>query len=114
MDSDRHRAPRVLFAALIDLTDMQSGRHLAALTKNLSLSGCSVKTMTPFPEGAKVRLRIWHSGLNFISMGRVVYSRPSSRMGIVFTAMLPGSQPVLEGWLANLRRLNRSADVAPR
>jgi ABC-type Na+ transport system ATPase subunit NatA len=64
MYSERFRAPRHLFVALIDLSDIQSEKHLAALTKDLNLLGCFVETASPFPEGAKVRLRIWHAGAN--------------------------------------------------
>jgi len=44
--------------ALIDLTEVATGRHLAALTFDLNQSGCSVKAATLFPEGSKIRLRI--------------------------------------------------------
>ena len=90
--------------ALIDLTDIQSERLLATLTNDLSLFGCSVKTETPFPEGAKVRLRISHAGVNFIAMGKVAYSQPGLGMGIAFAAIEPNSQSVLDAWLTSLRK----------
>ncbi len=100
----RHRAPRYLFVALIDLTDIQSEKRLAALTSDLSLLGCYVKTLTPFPEGTKVRLRIWHSAVNFVALGKVAYSRPNSGMGIAFITIEPSSLTVLDVWLADLRK----------
>lgn len=103
MHFDRHRAPRHSFVALIDLTDMQSEKHLAALTRDLSLFGCHVKTVTPFPVGTKVRLRISHAAANFMAIGKVAYSRPGSGMGIAFITIDPSSQLVLDVWLANLR-----------
>jgi PilZ domain len=103
MQPERHRAPRRLFEAHIDLTDIQSEKHVAALTKDLSLFGCSVKTVTPFPEGTKVRLRIWYAGVNFAAGGKVVYSRPDWGMGIAFTAIEPSSMAILDTWLASLR-----------
>lgn len=90
--------------ALIDLTDIQSEKRLATLTNDLSLFGCSVKTETPFPEGAKVRLRISHAGVNFIALGKVAYSRPNSGMGIAFITIEPRSLEFLDLWLANLRK----------
>jgi hypothetical protein len=90
--------------ALIDLTDIQTEKRLAALTKDLSLFGCSVKTVTPFPEGSIVRLRITHAGVNFVGLGKVAYSRPGSGMGIAFTAVEPSSLSVLDAWLAALRK----------
>jgi hypothetical protein len=88
--------------ALIDLTDFQSGKRLAALTKDLSRFGCCVKTATPFPDGIKVRLRIWHAGMNFVARGRVAHSRPDSGMGIAFITIEPGSMPILDTWLRYL------------
>ncbi len=67
----------------------------------MSLFGCSVKIETPFPEGTRVRLRISHAGTNFIAIGKVVYSRPSSGMGIAFTTIEPSSIPILDAWLAS-------------
>jgi hypothetical protein len=65
MQPERHRAPRHSFVAGIDLTDLESEKHLAAHIKDLNLLGCYVETVTPFPEGTKVRLRISHAGTNF-------------------------------------------------
>jgi PilZ domain len=103
MNSERHRATRRSFVALIDLTHIQSDRHLAALTQNLSLSGCCVKTVNPFPAGIEVRLRIWHAGVNFHAEGKVAHSQPNLGMGITFTEIEPGSLPILDTWLASLR-----------
>ena len=103
MYSERLRAPRHSFVAVIDLINIQSDRHLAALMRDLSLSGCSVKTETPFPKGAKVWLRILHAGVNFHAEGKVAYSRTDSGMGIAFTAIEASGMPILDSWLAHLR-----------
>jgi hypothetical protein len=68
----------------IDLTDLQSEKHLAAHIKDLNLLGCFVETVTPFPEGTKVRMRISHAGMNFSAIGKVAYSRPNSGFAFAF------------------------------
>jgi hypothetical protein len=103
MYSERLRIPRHSFVALIDLTDNQSHRHVAALTKDVSLSGCCVVTVDPFPIDTKVRLRIWHAGVNFYAGGKVAYSQPKTGMGIAFTAIEASSIQILDAWLAHLR-----------
>lgn len=103
MHFERRRAPRHPFVALINLTDIQSEKHLAALTKDLSLFGCSVETVTPFPEGTKVRLSISNSGVNLIAGGKVVYSQPDWGMRIAFISIEPSSLAILDAWLARLR-----------
>ena len=88
----------------IDLTDLESENHLAAHITDLNLLGCFVETVTPFPEGTKVRLNISHAGMNFSAIGKVAYSRPNSGMGIAFITIEPSSLPVLDVWLAGLRK----------
>jgi hypothetical protein len=104
MHSERHRAPRHQFMARIELTDMQSEKHVSGHTKDLSLFGCFAETVDSFPEGTKVRLTISRGETHLVAQGRVTYSRPSSGMGIAFTTVEPSSLPVLDGWLAGLRK----------
>jgi hypothetical protein len=104
MISERHRAPRHQFIARIELTDMKSEKHISGQTKDLSLFGCFVETVTPFPEGTKFRLRISRGETHLDAEGRVSYSRPGSGMGIAFTMVEMNSLPVLDNWLADLRK----------
>jgi hypothetical protein len=90
--------------ASIEVTDVQTEKHFAAHTKDLSVFGCFVETATPFPENTKVRLRITRGGVNLVAQGKVAYSRPNSGMGIAFTSVEPGSVSVLDAWLASLRK----------
>jgi PilZ domain len=90
--------------ARIELTDMESEEHISGRTKDLSLFGCFVETVTPFPEGTKVRLKISRGETHLVAQGKVTYSRPSSGMGIAFITIEPSSLPVLDVWLADLRK----------
>lgn len=88
----------------IQVTDIATGKLVAAHTEDLSMFGCFVETTAPFPAGTKVRLRISHAGANFAGQGTVIYLRPSIGMGIAFTSIEPSSLPVLDIWLENLRK----------
>lgn len=90
--------------ARIELIDIQSEKHISGHTRDLSLFGCFVETVTPFPERTEARLRISHAGVNFVARGKVAYSRPNLGMGIAFTAIEPSSLPVLDAWLESLRK----------
>jgi PilZ domain len=103
MFTPQRAAPRHLFLAPIQLTDVQSEKQLAAHTKDLNLFGCFVETMSPFPQGTKVRLRISRANAHVTALGRVANSRPNAGMGIIFITIEPSSFPVLDGWLASLR-----------
>ena len=90
--------------ASVQLADLQSEKQLAAHIANLSLLGCFVETVTPFPEGTNVRLKISHASVNFIAIGKVAYSQPQSGMGVAFTTIEPSNVPILDAWLENLRK----------
>jgi hypothetical protein len=96
-------APRHLFLAPVQLTDVQSEKQLAAHTKDLNLFGCFVEAVSPFPQGTKVRLRISRAGAHVTALGKVANSRPNAGMGIAFITIEPSSFPVLDGWLASLK-----------
>jgi hypothetical protein len=78
-------------------------KHLAAHTEDLSVFGCFIEIVDPFPAGTKVRVRISHAGANFTAQGTVAYSQQNDGMGITFTSIEPSSLSVLDLWLANLR-----------
>lgn len=90
--------------ARIELTDMQSEKHISGHTKDLSLFGCFIVATECFLEGTKVRLRISRGETHFDALGKVTYSRPGSGMGIAFTMVEQSSLPVLDVWLAGLRK----------
>jgi hypothetical protein len=98
-----HRASRYSFVTSIELTDVRSETHITERTRDLSLFGCRVDTLRPFPQGTKVKIRIAHRSANFEALGRVAYVRPNAGMGIVFTSIEPNDQLVLEKWIAELR-----------
>ena len=102
--SGQHRAQRFPFVAGIQVTDIATEKQLAAHTEDLSVFGCFVETAAPFPAGTKVRLRISHAGVNFMAQGKVAYARKDGGMGIAFTSIEPSSLPILDAWLAELRK----------
>lgn len=97
------RARRYPFVISIELTDLQSEVHFHGRTSDLSLYGCRVVTLRPFPPGAKVRIRISHQSANFAALGKVSYNSPDGGMGITFTQIDPANQSVLEKWVEKLR-----------
>jgi hypothetical protein len=103
MHTQRPRPPRYLFVATIELTETQSEAHIQERTRDLNLYGCRVVTQTPFPAGAKVRIRIAHSSANFVALGRVSYVSSDGGMGIAFTQIEPVNQAILEKWVEELR-----------
>jgi hypothetical protein len=103
MPLEHPRARRYPFVTKIELTDVRSETHIVDRTSDLSLFGCHVHTLSHFPQGTKVKIRIAHRSSNFEALGRVAYVRPNAGMGIVFTRIDLNHQLVLEKWIAELR-----------
>lgn len=111
MQSERPRARRYPFVASIELTDVESETQTFEQTCDLSLFGCSVKTQKPLATGTRIRIRIVHTGANFVALGKVAYAGRGTRMGLVFTKIESPQQLVLEKWIAELREMRRTKQV---
>jgi hypothetical protein len=66
----------------------------------VSLYGCGVTTVTPFPAGTKVMLKVAYGEKQIVAFGRVMYGRQDIGMGIAFTTIGPEDQKLLEDWFA--------------
>ena len=95
----RRSATRHHFGAIAEVLDLDQTHEVVSLIRDLSLTGCFVKTTTPFREGTRVRLRIAHSGAAFAATGRVTANVTATGMGIAFTQMELKDRAILEGWL---------------
>ena len=106
MEDENHRlTPRYSFVVDIEVTDLQSGTQIRERAKDLSLYGCDVNTLKPFPKGTRVRIKLSHGGADVAALGRVAYARPDMGMGVVFTSIEPEDERILEGWIAELMRI---------
>jgi hypothetical protein len=96
---ERRCTTRYNLGAVARVIDLGSRKELVAITRDLSLSGCSIKTTTLFPEGTEVRVRITSSGADFTATGKVTGNMTSIGMAIEFVQIARGDQAILEGWL---------------
>jgi hypothetical protein len=90
--------------AAAEVTELQSEMRTNARTSDLSLTGCYVDSINPFPLGTRIRLQITHDNATFVAVGVVAYSQTSMGMGITFTEIEPNYRAILEKWIAALRR----------
>jgi hypothetical protein len=98
-----HRSsPRYSFTAAAVAMDPKSGARLNAHTMDLSPAGCYIDTMSSFPVGTELHLRLVREGKSFESEAQVVTSQPGVGMALTFTAAKPNQLPTLEKWLAEL------------
>ena len=88
--------PRIQFGAIAEVIELEQSHEVVAVTRDLSVSGCFLKTTSPFPERTRVRVRIAHSGE---AIGNVRANVTETGMGIVFTQIEPNDRAILERWL---------------
>ena len=93
---------RCPLVASAEMTDLHSGTRLSARISELSVGGCYVDALTPFPEGTLVKLRIIRDQGAFESNGKVVYTHANFGMGIAFTNVASDQRSILEGWIAEI------------
>jgi hypothetical protein len=100
---ERRSAPRSAFTAAVAVVEPKSGTRIDAHTSDLSIGGCYVDTMNPFPEGTEVQLRLTTLGKSFNAKARVIYCLIGVGMGLRFITVGPEQLSILEKWFAELR-----------
>lgn len=96
---ERRQATRYHFGAIAQVVDLDSDAEVVSITRDLSLSGCFVKTNTSLAPGTEVRVRIRSSGEVFAAVGRITGNISSEGMGIEFREIMPSDRATLEKWL---------------
>src|SRR6266481_7475493 len=87
--ADRRTHPRYEFIAAVEVVAAESGARIETRVRDLSQQGCYVDTNNPLPLGTVTDVRITKGAQLFEAHGRVVYSRASKGMGLVFTDIEP-------------------------
>lgn len=100
------------FGAIAEVVDLDSREDVIVVTRDLSLSGCFVKTSTPFAAGREVRVRIAYAGADFAAVGIVTENINREGMGIEFIEIEARDEATLEAWLG-ISALNAHGYGAP-
>jgi hypothetical protein len=99
MDRERRRSPRYIFIASAELYEETSDVRVASRVSELSLHGCYLDMMNPFPTRTIVLLKIFAGDLTFQSKARVVYFTPNVGAGVTFLDVEPKYEYILNRWL---------------
>ncbi len=100
MERERRRTPRYVFFASAELLEEKSEVRVASRVSELSLNGCYLDMMNPFPKDTLVLVRIWSDEKVFQTKGKIIYSQPNMGAGVVFLDVEPMYLPTLQRWLA--------------
>lgn len=58
-NNERRKVPRYPFIASAEETDLNSGARVSARVSELSLRGCYLDTLNPFPMGSRIKLLVF-------------------------------------------------------
>jgi hypothetical protein len=96
---EKRRSPRYSFIASAELIEERADVRIASRVSELSLHGCYLDMMNPFPTGTMVLVKISAGDAFFEAKAKIVYSQPNMGAGVGFLDVAPESQTVLARWL---------------
>jgi hypothetical protein len=99
---ERRRNLRFPFTATVEAVETKSGTKIVARTSDLSLGGCYIDTISPFPVGSEVTIRIVRNKETFEAQSKVVYSKIGMGMGLAFLSAQPKQVRLFQRWLLEI------------
>jgi PilZ domain-containing protein len=97
-DDNRRQSPRIKVKVPFELYIDGSTSPIRGATADLSLTGCYIETIFPFPLGTDLELRLRLDD-TLLVLGKVVTCDPQVGNGIQFTRMLPEDIDELRAFL---------------
>lgn len=98
MITERRKHPRFKVNVPVEVHTDANATPLRCSTSDLSLGGCYIESMYPFPVGTPLELKLSVADTLLIS-ARVVTSDPQFGNGIEFVTMLPEDHAELSKFL---------------
>jgi hypothetical protein len=99
MEPERRRTPRYTFAGAIEMRHGTSEDKITAKVRELSLNGCYVETLSPFPVGTLLGVKVFTATEFFEAQSTVIYVDEKQGMGLMFRETRPYFIAVLRRWL---------------
>jgi hypothetical protein len=105
---ERRNGVRYPFTGSAEVYELRSKTLVTGRCSDLSAGGCYIDTLSPFPIGSAVKVRMERDSRRFEATAKVAYAHVQMGMGLSFTEVRQEYQPVLRGWLKEL-----SGDTSP-
>ena len=99
MYQERRRGPRYPFIASAELIEQKADVRIASRVSELSMHGCYLDMMNPFPTGTLVLVKISAGDDFFQAKGKIVYSQMNMGAGVGFLEFDKASGLALERWM---------------
>jgi len=98
-DGDRRAHPRHALMAAAEVTDPPTGMRMKARTSDVSLGGCYINTLNPFPLGTQLQLKIEHGEATVEIEAYVSTRHEGLGMGLAFKHLGGEQKLLLERWM---------------
>ena len=99
MRKEQRRTPRYTFIASAELVEEKTDVRIATRVSELSLHGCYLDMMNPFPQETLVLVKIFAGDESFQAKSKIIYVQPNLGAGVVFLEIEPQPLAVLQRWL---------------
>ncbi len=99
---EKRKVPRIPLIATAEIVEPGTGTRLNARVSEISLHGCYIDAMNPFPAGTLIYLRIVRDAGTFVTRAKIRYVHPGMGMGAVFVETPADQMAILEKWLVQL------------
>jgi hypothetical protein len=96
---ERRETRRYAFICPAELLDLGGNTRISARTADLSLHGCYIDTLNPFPVGTRVRLQLVKNDLREEFPAEVASCHMGSGMGLIFEQLTPEQKDTIVSWL---------------
>ena len=97
--AERRDAQRYALICAAELMELGASARISARTTDLSLQGCYIDTLNPFPVGTRVRLQLTKNDQPLQFHATVTSCHMGSGMGLIFEQPTPEQSATLQSWL---------------
>jgi hypothetical protein len=99
MEQERRRTPRYPFTGSVEMRQAASEDKITAKVRELSLNGCYVETVSPYPVGTALGVKVFTPTEFFEAQASVIFVDENQGMGLMFRETRPYFVAVLRKWL---------------
>jgi len=110
---ERRDQARIKVKVPVELRFEDNETPFRCATSDLSLNGCYIETMFPFPVGTAIEIKL-QTNNTLLILGRIVTSDPQVGNGIQFMKMLPEDVEELRIFLDNIQKEARDKEAAEK
>lgn len=97
--AERRKNTRFTVSASAELFESQTSTRLNRRVSDVGMGGCYIDTVSPFPIGTALLIRLVSGKHSVAAKAAVVYAQVGMGMGLVFTEISADHKEKLSAWL---------------